>query len=331
MRKVRLGAIQPHYPSLPPEYNCVRENFSADPQEIFEKALIPYIELTAGLLEQAGEAGCGAVTTCEDLCGTAAFLARTGTREEGNLFPDLLELTAPYAEERIAGIARRYQMNIIACYNRREGGKNYNQAAVFNREGGIVGSYRKTHLPPNEMWQVEAGTEFPVFDLDFGRVGVSICYDMMFPEMCQSLSLKGAEVVFHPTAGYGWYDSIGEATLRTRANDGDFYLVTAKNYIWNAAGHSSVIDYWGQVLADAGFYENAVVFQDVDLDIPKTQPEWFYPSQVSGFAGIHPRKLRERQPHLYGELTKPAEPLAVPTPEEQAVLLEKMRDGRCHW
>lgn len=328
MRKIRLGAIQPHYPSLSPEYQCINEDFCASPQEIFEKELIPYIELTIRLLEQAGESGCEAVTTCEDLCGTAAFLARTGSN---NVFPALLELTAPYAEQRIKEVANHYGMVIIACYNKRENGKNYNQAAIFGRDGKILGNYKKTHLPPNEMWQLEAGNELPVFDLDFGRVGISICYDMMFPEMCQSLSIQGAEVVFHPTAGYGWYDSIGEATLRTRANDGDFYLVTSKNYRWNGAGHSSVIDYWGQVMADAGFYENVIVFQDVDLDVEKKQPDWYYPSQVSGYPAIHPRKLRERQPQLYDTLTAPAERLAIPSPQEQDVLLQKMRDGRCHW
>ena len=248
------------------------------------------------------------------------------------LFPDLAALSAAYVEEKISVLAKKYGMYIIACYFKPIDGKVYNVAAIFNRAGAICGFYKKTHLPPNELWQVRAGDDVPVFDLDFGRIGIEICYDMMFPALSEALSLAGVEIVFHPTGGYGWYDSIGEATLRTRANDGSFYLVTAKNHCGMNAGKSSVIDYWGQVLADAGFYENTLVWREIDLDIPKTQPSWFYQTGMSGEARVRVRHETERRPELYKALCAPlTREQKAPDIETQEKLREQVKKGLLHW
>jgi predicted amidohydrolase len=154
---------------------------------------------------------------------------------------------------------------------------------------------------------------------------------MMFPEAAAVLARKGAEIILHPTAGYGWYDAIGEATLRTRANDNSLYILTAKNYAYNCAGKSSVIDPWGHVLADAGFRRNAVITREIDLDEGKTQPEWFYPSQMSGFSDVRERNRFERRPSLYGALVEPADRFRVPDEARRTVLRERIKKGECRW
>ena len=202
----------------------------------------------------------------------------------------------------------------------------------FRRDGAAVGSYDKVQLPLDEAWQIAPGDSLPVFDLDFGRVGLAICYDMMFPEILSVLGLRGARIVFHPTAGYGWYDSIGEATLRTRANDNDLYIVTAKSYVYAAAGHSSVIDHWGQVKADAGFDADVVVSHCIDLDQEKVQPPWFVPTRMTGEPSLRRRRALERRPALYAPLAD--ERLAgrlVQPEEEKPSIVEDLRSGRVHW
>jgi predicted amidohydrolase len=329
MRKIKVGAIQPRYIPIPELYDCMSDCYRNSPDEIIENYISKQLGVTFDLLEKAGQEGCDIVTTCEDISGTGYYGMDI---TEKNIFPELVELSFPLIESRLAELSRKYSMYIIGCYNKRSMGKCYNIAGIFNREGKICGEYQKTHLPPNEMWQVSEGDRIDIFDTDFGKIGICICYDMMFPEFVQVLSLQGAEIIFHPTGGYGWYDSIGEATLRTRANDNSVYIVTAKNYIFNGAGKSSVIDFWGQTLADAGFYENALVTKDIDLDFPKTQPDWFYPVQTSGISEVGIRKLMERRPELYGDICRKLHHrLRVPDMEKQRDLLVKIKMGQCHW
>ncbi len=328
MRKIKVGALQPGYLPVPPEFDCMGDAYVADAQAITERYVKKQLDITLGLLERAGREGCGIVTTCEDACGTSYYCVDTTER---NIYPQLLELSAPLAEEGFSNIARRHGMYVVGCYNKRVGGRNYNVASLFDRSGVIVWEYRKTHLPAYEGWQGTPGDRLDSFKTDFGKIGVCICYDMMFPECTQAVALSGAEVIFHPTAGYGWYDSIGEATLRTRANDNSVYLVTAKNYVFNAAGKSSVIDHWGQVLADAGFYRDVIVTKEIDLDMPKTQPEWHYPTQTSGIPNLRERNLRERRPELYGALAQRQREPAPLDLEAQLRVIENIRNGKCRW
>lgn len=329
MRKIRVGAIQPDYLFPPPVYDCMSGSYRNDAAEIVEQHIKKQLQITFGLLEQAGREECGIVTTCEDMCGTSLYCSDTSS---SNIFPELLELSAPLAEEGLSRLARKHSMAIVGCYNKRISGLNYNVATIFDKNGDIAGEYRKTHLPSNEKWQLSEGDSLGVFDLGFAKIGVCICYDMMFPEAAEAEALQGAEIIFHPTAGYGWYDSIGEATLRTRANDNSVYIVTAKNHVHNAAGKSSVIDFWGQVLADAGFYGNVVVSKEIDLDRKKTQPDWFNPVQMTGIADVRERYLLERRPELYGKLLADSnQRLTVPDRNTQDIIIGKIKSGDCRW
>jgi predicted amidohydrolase len=184
----------------------------------------------------------------------------------------------------------------------------------------------------DELWRVDPGGSLDAIELDCARIGILICYDMMFPEAAGVLAARGAEPIFHPTGGYGWYDAIGEATLRVRANDNSVHIVTAKNHVFNGAGKSSVIDYWGHVLADAGFRPDAVVGSEIDLSVPKAQPEWFYQTRMSGEARVGLRKLGERRPELYGALADASGPrFAPPNESGRRAIAEQIRRGECRW
>jgi len=331
-----LHALQCGDFGIPPRFDSLSESFIAAPASIINEYVLPKLELNIELIERCSNGyhaktnekstPVSLVLTNEDICGLGWFLLA-----ENTLFNELVVLSAQIVEELFSKLAKKHGIYIAACYYKRDGVKNYNVVSVFSPDGQICGEYRKTHIPPNEMWHLADGEVLNVIELEFGKIGVLICYDMMFPEAASVLAMSGAEMILHPTAGYGWYDSIGEATLRTRANDNSVYMITAKNYVYNAAGKSSIIDPWGQVLADAGFYKNVIVSKEVDLDIPKTQPEWFYQSQMSGFTEIRQRTPHERRPELYNSLSVPAKRLRVPDDAGRIELREKVRQGQCRW
>jgi len=330
MRKIKIGAIQPQDAITDASCYPFQPTYRNDISYLMENQVKPSLDVTLRLLEEAGQAGLDIVTTCEDSCALSAYFA---DETEQNVFPALAEASATYAEEQYAALAKRYHMYIVACYFKPFVDGVYNTAVLFDREGHITSTYRKTHLPPNELWQVKEGDALDVFETDFGKIGMLICYDMFFPEPARILSLLGAEIIFHPTFGYGWYESIGEATLRTRANDNSVYIVTSKNYRYNGAGRSSVIDPWGHILADAGYYANRLVWQEIDLDCRKTMPEWSYSTQMSGEADVATLIMMERRPDLYGTLTRPdlAKKLVAPALEKRLELSRMVQKGLIRW
>lgn len=105
------------------------------------------------------------------------------------------------AEERLRAAAKRNQLWLVpgSLFERRED-RIYNTAPVIDPQGQVVARYRKMFpFYPYEQG-VTPGAEFVVFDVPgIARVGVSICYDMWFPETTRTLAWLGAEVILHPT------------------------------------------------------------------------------------------------------------------------------------
>ncbi|GHU78010.1 hypothetical protein AGMMS49992_27530 [Clostridia bacterium] len=325
-RRVRLAAIQPNCPPPDAQFDCLSPGFNADVDAVIDGHVIPLLDTTIDLLLKCADAGADLAVTCEDVTGLCGFLP-----SDGAFFDELTERSAAIATQRFAAAAKQRRMRIAACFGIRERGRNFNATLFFNTDGHVEGIYRKTHLPPNERWQFTPGQTLDVFELDIGRVAAAICYDMMFPECIATLARKGAEIIVHPTGGMGWYDDIGLATLRVRANDASAYLVTSKNFIHNGAGHSSIVDPWGHVRADAAFEENAIVTFDAELPIRKTQPEWFWQTRMTGVADLRQRMATERRPDLYTPLTDTVEALRIPNAAQREKIRGEIRRGECHW
>lgn len=102
----------------------------------------------------------------------------------------------------VAARARRTRCNVILPLIIDDGGgKRYNRAHVINREGNLVGHFDKIHVTDveREQFGIEPGSDWPVFDLDFGRIGIMICYDGCFIESSRVLALQGARIIFWPS------------------------------------------------------------------------------------------------------------------------------------
>jgi predicted amidohydrolase len=186
--------------------------------------------------------------------------------------------------DRLAGIARERGMWIHGgSVLELEGERVFNTSVLFDRRGEIVATYRKIHLfdadppgavPSRESFLFAAGEQVVVAETELGRAGMSICYDVRFPELYRSLVVQGAEILFVPAAFRAetgrdhW-----EVLLRARAIEDQCFVVAAAQWgTWgppgrerNNFGNSMVVDPWGRVVARA---EDGVgvTCADVDLD-----------------------------------------------------------------
>ncbi len=166
----------------------------------------------------------------------------------------------PGPTSRLLGeMAKKYQCYIEACYNERDGRGVYNTAILLDRTGKLVGKYRKLYIPAEEIeGGVTSGQEAPVFDTDFGKVGMMICWDVQYVEPAELMALKGAELIIVPIWG-------GDRTLiKARAIENHVFLVTSGYDV-----PSWIIDPTGKVLAEAwkaDASEGGIAVAEIDLN-----------------------------------------------------------------
>jgi len=209
---------------------------------------------------------------------------------------------------RLAETARQHQMAIVAPVGERRGGRLYNAAWVFDKQGEFLGRFCKVHCTATERaWGVTPGDEWPVFDLGFGKIGVMICHDMAFLESARCLMLNGAQVICWPHNQSGWGDIAWDAVLRARAIDNGVYILTSccgtpANRAWRpgmVVGMSGVIAPDGTWLADAG-RGVGIALAAVPLGVPR----WIHSFSQGGIENYLATVLQERRVDTYGALLR---------------------------
>ncbi|MBT3382663.1 MAG: carbon-nitrogen hydrolase family protein [Prolixibacteraceae bacterium] len=164
--------------------------------------------------------------------------------------------TIPGPSTKFLGqLAKKHNMYIVAGIYEKEGPVVYNTAILLGRDGELQGKYRKVALPREEIdGGITPGENFPVFDTDFGKIGMMICWDVFFPEPARMLALNGAEVIFMPIWG-------GNLTLaKARSIENQIYLVSSTYGM-----KTGVFDKNGKIIVE-GTEENPVVVVEVDLN-----------------------------------------------------------------
>lgn len=161
---------------------------------------------------------------------------------------------------RLGELAAKFHTYIVAGIYESSGKLVYNTAVLIDRRGNVAGKYRKTHLP-REEWEagLTPGNEYPVFDTDFGKVGLFVCWDVQFPEPARAMALKGADLLVLPI----WGGS--DVLTRARAIENHVFLVSSSYDM-----RSFVVDPTGAVLAEATD-KNPVAIAEVHLDKPIIQ------------------------------------------------------------
>ena len=106
---------------------------------------------------------------------------------------------------RMSALAKKLHVVLPVSFYERDGNCLYNSVAIIGADGTLLGVYRKTHIPDDHYYQEKfyftpGNTGFRVWDTKYARIGVGICWDQWFPETARCLALKGAELLFFPTA-----------------------------------------------------------------------------------------------------------------------------------
>ncbi len=177
--------------------------------------------------------------------------------------------------KRLGEVAAKNKMTLVVGMAERREGKFFNTAAVFGPDGKIVMQYDKTHLCPlipfNEPAAFEYGAKIRVDEVAGVRLGVSICYDIRFPEVYRRMMLDGAEIVAHPTAFPKIRIDQIEAYMRVRAMENQYFMISAN--CWGdvggveIGGNSMIVAPTGEILARAPDRGDVVLTAAIDTDL----------------------------------------------------------------
>jgi len=216
-----------------------------------------------------------------------------------DLYYELAEPVPGPSTERLAELARELDLYIIFGLPERgstSGAVLYNTAALVGPEG-LVGRYRKMHLPTHSVFEEKRyfrlGYQADVFETRLGRVGMMICYDTFFPEVARLLRLRGAQLIACISASPGVRRTYFEILLSARALENTVHLA----YV-NLVGHEDGLYFWGgsrligptgSVVAKAKYDEEDLVVAEVDLS-------------DADRAGIFLPMLRDLRPELVAEI-----------------------------
>ncbi len=218
------------------------------------------------------------------------------------------EEALPFAEEipgpsteTLERESRRLGMHVVCGLLERDGDALRNSAVLVGPDG-LVGTYRKSHLPFLGVDRfVVPGDELNVYDTPLGRIGVEICYDLRFPEVTRTLALKGADIVAHPTNFPMAAKLQTELITVARAAENRIYLLTAnrvgKERWGEFCGWSQIVDPFGKRLAEAGETEEALLVADVELEKARDK-DYVIPGEYELYLFGH------RRPELYGALVE---------------------------
>lgn len=288
MSKVKLGLVQ---------MRC-----AADPATNVAKA-IERIHAAAGQ---------GAQIICLQELFTSQYFCQV---EDHKYFKLAEEIPGP-TTDKLGEVAKQREVVIVASmFEKRAAGVYHNTAAVIDADGRYLGKYRKMHIPDDPLFYEKfyftpGDLGFLAWQTKYARIGVCVCWDQWYPESARLTALRGAQILFFPTA-IGWHPTekaefgqrqhnSWETIQRSHAIANGCY-VAVPNRVGHEApdggdgiefwGQSFVVDPSGQIVARASVAEEEILVTEVDLDALDTQrTHWPF--------------FRDRRIDAYGEITK---------------------------
>jgi predicted amidohydrolase len=220
-----------------------------------------------------------------------------------------LEEAAPFAEridgpsaEAISEACRETGLQVVAGFIEKEGANFYNAAMLVGPDG-VIGNYRKVHLPflGVDRFLTPGDKPFHVFELSFGRIGINICYDASFPEAARALKLLGAELIILPTNWPTGAWRTAEFIINARAceNHVNFAAVNRCGVErgWEFIGRTKVVDVNGDTVAEATRVGEETLI--VELDLQEANK-----NKIVNVAGSYEiDRLADRRPEFYEIIT----------------------------
>jgi predicted amidohydrolase len=186
----------------------------------------------------------------------------------GKPYVEVAEPVPGPSTKALGELAKRRNAYVAAGIYERDGVAVYNTAVLIDRKGEVVGKYRKVYLPREEIEAgLTAGNAYPVFDTDFGKLGLMICWDVQYADPARALAMGGAEIVLLPIWGGN------ETLMRARAIENHVFLVSS-----GYDAPTMVLDPKGETLAVASTVGSAAV-ATVDLN---RRYEWEWLGEMRG-------------------------------------------------
>ena len=265
------------------------------------------IEKAETFIEQASREGANLVALPE-LFNTTYFC-----REINQDFFRLAEPVPGPTTERICALAKKLKVVILLpLFERKAAGVYFNTMVVIEKDGSIAGIYRKMHIPDDpgfyEKYYFTPGDlGFKVFDTSAGKIGTLICWDQWFPEAARITALKGADILFYPTA-------IGTLPEENESEKAEFLdawktiqrshaiangcFVASINRVGNEGGttfwgNSFISGPFGQMIAEMGENEG-IELAEVDYGIIENHRQiwpYFRDRRIDEYKGILKRHL----------------------------------------
>ena len=281
----------------------------------------PELNLAAAMehIRQAAKLGANIVCLPE-LFQTQYFCQR----EDHSLF-DLAEPIPGATTAKLADLARELRVAIVASlFERRAAGLYHNTAVTLNSDGNLISVYRKMHIPDDPLYYEKfyftpGDLGFQAVDTAFGRIGTLVCWDQWYPEGARLTALKGAEVLFYPTA-IGWHpsekDEFGAAQYdawqtiqrghaiangvyvagvnRVGKEHGDIRGNRAEGLGLEFWGGSFLADPFGRIIAKASHDREEILMGEIDLALQEdTRRNWPFlrDRRIDAYGGITSRYL----------------------------------------
>ena len=199
--------------------------------------------------------------------------------------------------------ARSGILAVVGTIERGQDGRLYNSAVLINSDG-VLGIYRKTHLPMLgiDRFLVAGDAISGPYPTEFGNLGMLICYDIRFPEPIRVLSLAGTQLVLIPTA---WPDKARlypDFVVRTRSEENHVYIAAA-NHVGEERGvrylgRSLITSPSGEIIAEGSATEEEILYADVELELSDEK-------RIIFSAGEYELDLfGDRRPELYGRIVE---------------------------
>ncbi|MEA1955597.1 MAG: N-carbamoylputrescine amidase [Campylobacterota bacterium] len=210
--------------------------------------------------------------------------------------------------KQFSDLAKELEVVILVSYFEKTKNDYFNSLVVIEADGKVMDNYRKTHIPDGvgyeEKFYFKAGdTGFKVYDTAYAKIGVGICWDQWFSECARALTLKGAEIIFYPTAiGSEPEIKLDSKEHWQRVQMGHSASNTVPVVVANRVGlevgkscelsfygSSFITDYTGAKIAEASRDNEEIIYADFDLEENAKQREYW---------GL----LKDRRPNCYSDL-----------------------------
>jgi predicted amidohydrolase len=224
---------------------------------------------------------------------------------------DSLDQARPHAEpipgpstKRLTGICRELSVFVVYGLLESDGDRLFNACALVGPDG-VVGSYRKIHLPflGMDRFTTPGDRPFAVHEAAGMRIGMHICYDGGFPESARVMTLLGADLVVLPTNWPPGSECMAGYAVNTRAMENQIYYAACdrvgEERGFRFIGLSKICEPGGRVLAEAAHDREEILYAQVDVEKARQK-------KIVRVPKLHEiDRIRDRRPEMYGEIVQP--------------------------